>query len=44
VRRFPAPTGEHESGEIEVRRLYELDELGSGEAFDRFRELLPARR
>ncbi|WP_213779769.1 YciI family protein [Caballeronia sp. dw_276] len=44
VRRFPAPMGERERGEIEVRQLYELDELGSGEAFDRFRELLPAQR
>jgi hypothetical protein len=31
--------GERESGEIEVRQLYELDELGSGESIERFREL-----
>jgi hypothetical protein len=44
VRRFPAPMGDHEPGEIEVRQLYELDELGSGEAIERFRELGKARR
>lgn len=44
ARRFPSPMGERESGEIEVRQLYELDELGSGESIERFRELESARR
>ena len=44
VRRFPAPMGEHERGEIEVRQLYELDELISGDANKRFGELQTARR
>lgn len=44
VRRFPAPMGEREFGEIEVRQLYELDEPGSGDATERFREPGPARR
>lgn len=43
-RRFPSPMGEGESGEIEVRQLYELDEIGSGESIERFRELEKARR
>jgi hypothetical protein len=44
ARRFPSPMGESESGEIEVRQLYELDEIGSGESIERFRELEGARR
>jgi hypothetical protein len=44
ARRFPSPMGERESGEIEVRQLYELDEIGSGESIERFRELEGARR
>jgi hypothetical protein len=44
ARRFPAPMGERESGEIEVRQLFELDELGSGESIERFRELDAGRR
>jgi hypothetical protein len=44
ARRFPSPMGERESGEIEVRQLYELDEIGSGESIERFRELERARR
>jgi hypothetical protein len=44
VRRFPAPMGEHERGEIEVRQLYELDEPGSGDVNERFGELETARR
>ena len=44
ARRFPSPMGEGESGEIEVRQLYELDEIGSGESIERFRELERARR
>ena len=44
ARRFPSPTGEHESGEIEVRQLFELDDFGSAESVDRIRELDAARR
>jgi hypothetical protein len=39
TRRFPAPFGEGEQGEIEVRQLYELDDFGPSEAVDRFREM-----
>jgi hypothetical protein len=41
-RRFPNPVREGEDAEIEVRQLFELDELadfGSGEALERFRAL-----
>ena len=39
ARRFPAPFGERAEGEIEIRQLYELDDLPPGEAVDRFREM-----
>jgi hypothetical protein len=39
VRRFPNPAGEGADGEIEVRPLFELEDFGSGEAIDRFREM-----
>ncbi len=39
ARRFPAPMGENAEGEIEVRQLYELDDLGPSEGLERFREL-----
>jgi len=39
VRRFPNPVGPGAAGEIEVRQLFELDELGQGEAVERFRDL-----
>ncbi|EIP85952.1 DGPF domain protein [Burkholderia humptydooensis MSMB43] len=39
ARRFPAPFGEREDGEIEVRQLFELDDFEPGDAVDRFREL-----
>jgi hypothetical protein len=39
-RRFPCPSGEGGTAEIEVRQLYELDDLpGPGEAIERFREM-----
>ena len=38
VRRFPNPSF-GDDGEIEVRRLYELDDYEQGPAIDRFREL-----
>jgi hypothetical protein len=37
VRRFPNP--HLEDGEIEVRQLYDLEDFGSGDTVDRFREL-----
>jgi hypothetical protein len=39
AKRFPAPFGESEEGEIEIRQVYELDDFGPSEAVDRFREL-----
>jgi uncharacterized protein YndB with AHSA1/START domain len=41
ARRFPAPHGAQAEGEIEVRPLYELDELGDNPALERFRALTP---
>jgi len=39
AKRFPAPFGESKDAEIEVRRIYELDELGPAESIDRFRDI-----
>jgi hypothetical protein len=39
AKRFPSPMGDEE-GEIEIRQLYELDDLPQGEAVERFRELV----
>jgi hypothetical protein len=39
AKRFPAPFGEGRDGEIEVRQVYELDELGPAESLERFREM-----
>jgi hypothetical protein len=39
TKRFPNPVGEGAEAEIEVRQLYELDDLGPSDAIDRFREL-----
>ena len=38
-KRFPNPMGEGADAEIEVRQLYELDDLGSSKTLDRFRDL-----
>jgi hypothetical protein len=38
-KRFPNPVGEGEEAEIEVRQLYELDDLGPSDAIERFREI-----
>ena len=38
-KRFPNPVGEGADAEIEVRQLYELDDLGPSEAIERFREI-----
>jgi hypothetical protein len=38
-RRFPNPMGEGKPCEIEVRQLYELEDLGPSKAIERFREI-----
>lgn len=38
AKRFPSPMGDKD-GEIEIRQLFELDDLGPSEAVDRFRKL-----
>jgi hypothetical protein len=38
-RRFPNPTLDGGDFEIEVRRLFELEDFGASEAVDRFREI-----
>ncbi|MBN3821169.1 YciI family protein [Paraburkholderia sp. Se-20369] len=43
TRRFPAPFGAEMDCEIEVRQLFELDDLNPTEAVERFRELQAAR-
>ena len=37
--RAPAPHGEGQEGEIEIRQLFELEDFGPSEAVDRAREL-----
>ncbi len=39
TRRFPNPAVDGKEGEIEVRQLFELEDFGSGEAVERFREM-----
>jgi hypothetical protein len=39
AKRFPAPFGADRDGEIEIRPLYELDELGPARSLDRFRKM-----
>jgi hypothetical protein len=39
TRRFPAPQGDEVEAEIEVRPMFELDDLPPFEAIDRFRAL-----
>jgi hypothetical protein len=39
AKRFPNPHGESADTEIEVRRLFELDDFAPSPAIDRFREL-----
>ena len=43
-KRFPNPVGENEPAEIEVRQLYELEDLGPSAAIERFRDLLPSKK
>jgi hypothetical protein len=40
TKRFPNPVGEGAETEIEVRQLYELDDLGPSDGIERFRELV----
>ena len=44
TRRFPAPMGESEDAEIEVRQLFELDDFAPSESVERFRQLEAARQ
>jgi len=44
AKRFPAPFGADKDGEIEVRQLDELDELGAAKSIDRFRDIEIATR
>lgn len=44
TKRFPNPVGEAAEAEIEVRQLYELDDLGPSDAIERFRELQARRK
>ena len=39
TRRFPNPAIDGKDCEIEVRQLFELEDFGEGEVFDRFREI-----
>ena len=39
ARRFPNPAADGKEGEIEVRQLFELDDLPPSEAVERFRKL-----
>lgn len=44
ARRFPNPVGPGQDAEIEVRRLFELEDLGPSEGVERFRELQMQRK
>ncbi len=37
--RFPAPFGEGAEAEIEIRQLFEIEDFGSSESMERFREM-----
>ncbi|MGH8697097.1 MAG: YciI family protein, partial [Burkholderiales bacterium] len=39
AKRFPNPAGGGKECEIEVRQLFELEDFGSSEALDRFRDI-----
>jgi hypothetical protein len=39
TKRFPNPAVNGKEGEIEVRQLFELEDFGSSEAVERFREM-----
>jgi hypothetical protein len=38
-KRFPNPMGDGADAEIEVRQLFELEDFGSSDAVERFREM-----
>ena len=40
TKRFPNPVGEEAAAEIEVRQLYEIEELGPSPSLERFREMI----
>jgi hypothetical protein len=44
TKRFPNPAAVGREAEIEVRQLYELEDLGPSEAIERFKELGVASR
>jgi hypothetical protein len=37
--RFPAPLGDDQDGEIEIRQLFEVEDFAPSEAVERFRKL-----
>jgi hypothetical protein len=39
TKRFPNPAGEGKQCEIEVRQLFELEDFGTSDTLDRFREI-----
>lgn len=39
TKRFPNPAGDGKAGEIEVRRLFELEDFGASETIERFRDM-----
>jgi hypothetical protein len=39
AKRAPAPFGEDQDGEIEIRQLFELEDFGPGDAVERHREV-----
>ncbi len=39
AKRFPNPAGDGKDGEIEIRQLYELEDLPRSESIERFREM-----
>src|SRR5579862_8318870 len=39
AKRAPAPHGEHADGEIELRQIFEMEDIARSEAIDRAREL-----
>jgi len=43
TKRFPAPFGEGQEGEIEVRQLFELEDFAPSDGVERFREIEAAR-
>jgi hypothetical protein len=44
TRRFPAPFGEGNEGEIEVRQLFELEDFAPSDGVERFRQMEAARQ